>query len=193
MKIFCITGNGTGTAAGNPYWHMLPDSTLLRSDNPFFVPEFDSKFQAYPAIAIRIDRLGKSIAPRFAHRYYNEATVAVTVRAENLLRELRDAGLPWDRAVAFDRSCLIGDFQPAERVLNAEKATLCIGEENLDFNIRQLKSGINDIIAKVSENNTLKTGDLILLYASDRGLTIYQGKNLTASTDSLKLLEIRIR
>lgn len=89
MKIFNIIGRYSDVPEQEINWHMLQDSTVIRSDNPFFVPDFDTEFRLYPSLAIRIDRLGKSIAPKFAHRYYAQVTLAATVRAENILSELR--------------------------------------------------------------------------------------------------------
>ena len=184
MKIFRILEK---ELTGDTFeWHMLPDSTVVRSDNPFFIPEFDTEFKAYPVVAIKIGRLGKSIAPKFAHRYYNEATLAATVRAENLLAFLRRGGMPWERAVAFDRSCFMGEFVPADELLNCRNASISCGEEKLELNIYET-------IACISRDNTLKTGDLLLIPATGKGLKLSIGDNLTEECDSGPLLEIRIK
>lgn len=191
MKIFRILEK---ELTGDTYeWHMMPDSTVVRTDNPFFIPEFDTEFKAYPVVAIKIGRLGKSIAPKFAHRYYNEATLAATVRAENLLAFLRRGGMPWERAVSFDRSCFMGEFVPADELLNCRNASISCGEEKLELNISEIRSTINETIACISRDNTLKTGDLLLIPATGKGLRLSIGDNLTEECDSGALLEIRIK
>lgn len=101
MKIFAVIHNYGNTSkdspmgTGDPAWYEMPDSSILRTGNPFFVPDFDTEFLAFPSICYRIGRLGKSIARRFADRYIDSATVAVAVVASNRLRDLREQGMPW--------------------------------------------------------------------------------------------------
>ncbi len=193
MKIFCIIGKYSEVPEREINWHMLPDSSVTRTDNPFFVPDFDSEFRLYPALAVRISRLGKSIAPKFAGRYYAEATAAATVRAQSLLSELRAKGLPWDKTVSFDRSCMLGDFQPIENICDAGQITFRLGNEIQEIPSERLRSDIDRIIAVVSGYNTLKMGDIILLTASETGLPLAPGQNLSAGTGSINLLEIRVK
>lgn len=201
MKIFCITGNRSSEETPLS-WYVLTDSSILRSDNPFFVPDFDTEFIACPSLAVRIDRLGKSIAPRFASRYYNEATVGVVVVARRLLGELRREGMPWDRAVAFDRSCFIGEFRAASTILDGGDIELTCGDSRILINAGQLRLGVDETVAEVSRTNTLKTGDLILCslpfpapkdVTSDECLPMAPGSNLHARRDGDLLLEIRFK
>lgn len=193
MKIFNIIGKYREVPEREINWHMLQDSTVIRSDNPFFVPDFDSEFRLYPSLAIRIDRLGKSIAPKFAHRYYAQATLAATVRAENMLSELRAKGFPWDKAISFDRSCMLGDFRPIENIETAKGIFFHIGDCTREISPSGFKSDVDKIISLVSENNILKMGDIILLTGEEPGIKLEPGQNFCAEVDSDKLLEIRIK
>ncbi len=193
MKIFNIIGKYRDVQEWEINWHMLQDSTVIRSDNPFFVPDFDTEFRLYPSLAIRIDRLGKSIAPKFAHRYYAQATLAATVRAENMLSGLRAKGLPWDKAISFDRSCMLGDFRPIENLETAKGIFFHIGDYTREISPAGFKSDIDKIISLVSENNILKMGDIILLTGDESGIELEPGQNLCAEADTDKLLEIRIK
>lgn len=192
MKIFRIidkTINGTNDIC----WYMLPDSAIVRSDNPWFVPDFDSEFRLYPMVAVRIDRLGKSISAKFACRYYNEATICLAASAYGLLTQLRRDGLPWDRAVSFDKSCMMGDFIPASELFKDSHLKIKLGDKIVGINAVGLQTMINEIIPVISKDNTIKTGDLILLPANDEYLIPKPGDNLTAGGSSGKLLEIRIK
>ena len=193
MKIFNIIGRYRDVPEQEINWHMLQDSTVIRSDNPFFVPDFDTEFRLYPSLAIRIDRLGKSIAPKFAHRYYAQVTLAATVRAENILSKLRAKGLPWDKAISFDRCCMLGDFRPIENIDAAKRIFFHIGDCTREISRAGFKSDVDKIISLVSENNILKMGDVILLTGDETGIRLEPGQNLHAEIDSDKLLEIRIK
>lgn len=193
MKVFCVIDNIAGGESSEPFWYMLPDSSVLRSGNPFFVPDFDTEFKAFPSIAVRIDRLGKSIAPRFASRYFSEVTAGVAVAATGLLEKLRSDGMPWDRAVAFDRSCFIGDYVSSEKLIEEGGMNVICGQTTQKIRLEDMRYGIEDIIARVSMTNTLKTGDIILVALSAAGIPLNEGETLDAYCGEARTLEIRIR
>jgi 2-keto-4-pentenoate hydratase/2-oxohepta-3-ene-1,7-dioic acid hydratase in catechol pathway len=118
MKIFAI---GLNYASHNdemkhtfqstaPVVFMKPDTALLKDGNPFFLPDFSEQIDYETEIVVRINRLGKNIAERFAHRYYDEVTVGVDFTARDLQREFRRKGLPWELCKGFDGSAAMGDF-----------------------------------------------------------------------------------
>lgn len=195
MKIICITG-GTGSQPENSKeWYTLPDSTLLRSNNPFFIPEFDSEFEGIPMLAIRIDRLGKNIASKFASRYYKEATAAVCVVAKNLLENLKKTGKPWSRAVTFDRSCLMGNFFDKSILLESESVRIVLSDREYYFSLHPAIEAIDEIIAEVSSDNTLKTGDIVLISLTQMGMPLRIGETMHVSLPekNINFLTIRMR
>lgn len=193
MKIFCVTSNYNTGSGETPEWYTLPDSTLLRSNNPFFIPDFDTEFVGIPSIAVRIDRLGKNIAPKFASRYYSEATMAVCVVAKNLLKELSEAGKPWSRAVAFDRSCLMGDFVDKNQLLESHIIEVKCGAEECRYEFDRINKSIDDAVSMVSSDNTMKTGDIVLAAMMPEGIPFHIGDTLDIALPSGKLLTIRMR
>lgn len=203
MKIFAVIRNydddgadGSVFGEGEPTWYTLPDSSLLRSGNPFFVPDFDKNFHAFPSIVYRIGRLGKSIAKRFAPRYIEAWGMGVAVVATDLLKTLREAGLPWDEAVSFDRSCFLGNLEPIDTLINNNEAIkiTCEGLETR-YKTDCLRLPGHDIIEWLSRNNTLKNGDLILAGLMPVGLPLKPGTKFEAHHERLntKYIDINIR
>lgn len=147
-----------------PTVFMKPDSALLKANKPFFIPDFTDNIEYEAEIVIKIDRLGKHIAERFAHRYYSEVTIGVDFTARQLQQQLRNAGSPWEMAKAFDNSAAIGEFIPVSQFDNINALNF-----GLDLNGTRVQSGntadmiysIDKIIAYVSRFFTLKIGDLI--------------------------------
>ncbi len=99
MTIYAIVNSLlSSTEKDNPYppvWTLISQAAILQGGNPFFVPDFASKFEARTALAIKIGRLGKGIAPRFAHRYIDSAAPAVLFVASDLLEKYKNVGFPW--------------------------------------------------------------------------------------------------
>ena len=118
MKIFAIGLNYDSHnkemkrdfQADSPVVFMKPDTALLRNGNPFFVPDFSDRIEYETELVIKINRLGRNIAERFAHRYYDELTVGVDFTARDLQLKQKQMGLPWEIAKAFDYSAPIGEF-----------------------------------------------------------------------------------
>lgn len=196
MKIIGVTNNyGILPAGTRPGWLYIPDSAMIRSRKPFFVPDFDSEFSAYLSAALRIDRVGKGIAPRFASRYWGELTAAVSIRATGLASRLAGEGLPWGEAVVFDRSLLLGDFiSPEDFNSGGKSLRLTIdGEQQLEWTADDCVLDFADIISAASRDNTLKTGDIIMPALTEKGVVLHHPSLLRVECGDRPLLETRIR
>lgn len=79
-----------------PVIFLKPDSAILKDGKPFFIPDFSNEVHYEAEVVVRICRLGKNIAPRFAHRYYDAVTVGIDFTARDLQRKFREAGNPWE-------------------------------------------------------------------------------------------------
>ena len=86
MKILAVGMNyakhnkeldGTLYKPEEPVIFAKPDSALLKDGKPFFIPDFTKQCDYETELVIRICRLGKNIAPRFAYRYYDAVTVGI--------------------------------------------------------------------------------------------------------------------
>lgn len=148
-----------------PVIFMKPDSALLRDGKPFFLPDFSADMQYEAEVVVRICRLGKHIAPRFAHRYYDAATVGIDFTARDLQQRFRQEGLPWELAKGFDNSAAIGRFLPLEQLGgNVQQLDFRLdidGREAQHGRTSDMLTGVDDLIAYVSRFMTLKMGDLL--------------------------------
>ncbi|MDH6341326.1 fumarylpyruvate hydrolase [Parabacteroides sp. PFB2-12] len=147
-----------------PTIFMKSDSSLLKDGKPFFIPDFSSQIEYETELVVRINRLGKNIAERFASRYYDEVTVGIDFTARDLQRDFRAKGLPWELSKAFDHSAVIGEFVPLSEAGDINNLSF-----HLEINGNSVQSGntsdmlfkVDQLIAYVSRFMTLKIGDLI--------------------------------
>ncbi len=173
MKIIAIGMNyalhnqemGHTDIGKEPVIFMKPDSALLRDGKPFFLPDFSADMQYEAEVVVRICRLGKHIAPRFAHRYYDAVTVGIDFTARDLQQRFRQEGLPWELAKGFDNSAAIGRFLPLEQLGgNVQQLDFRLdidGREVQHGRTSDMLTGVDDLIAYVSRFMTLKMGDLL--------------------------------
>lgn len=179
-------------------WTLLSPSSILQGGNPYFVPDFASRFEARTALALRVGKLGKGIAPRFAYRYIDAAAPAVVFVAQDLLCQLRHAGLPWTSAVSYDRSLAIGKFVQMsleEAAGHSCRLTLESPEASVEVDGIPGLEGTTpqDTISAISRDNTLKTGDIILIGLSGTGPEITPGWRVTLALGQEKPIRFNIR
>lgn len=172
MKIFAI---GLNYASHNkemertfeskePVLFMKPDTALLKNGNPFFMPDFSNEIHYETELVVKINRLGKNIDERFAHRYYDEITLGIDFTARDLQRKQKELGLPWEIAKSFDQSAAVGTFMSKEAVADIQHLNF-----HLDINHQRVQQGntmdmiytVDRIISYISQFFTLKIGDLI--------------------------------
>ncbi|MCZ2395142.1 MAG: fumarylacetoacetate hydrolase family protein [Chitinophagales bacterium] len=117
MKIFCIGRNYVDHAKelGNevpeePVVFMKPKSALLQAHSPFYYPEFTNELHYECEFVIRISKNGKYIQPKHASNYYNAYSIGIDFTARDIQSQLKEKGLPWERAKAFDNSAVIGNL-----------------------------------------------------------------------------------
>lgn len=172
MKIICIGRNYADHAKelnnpvpSEPVVFLKPDSSLLKNEQPFFIPEWTQNVQHEVELVVKINRLGKYIAPKFAHKYYDEIGLGIDFTARDLQQDLKEKGQPWEKAKAFDGSAVIGNYfinkQEFPDVKNIDFRLEVNGEVRQKGNTGQMLFDIDQIIAYVSKYFTLKIGDLI--------------------------------
>lgn len=171
MKILCIGRNYEEHAhelknpvPAEPVVFSKPDSAILRNNAPFFLPDFAKEFHHEVELVIRINRLGKNIEEKFAHRYYSEIGLGIDFTARDLQDELKKKGLPWEKSKAFDGSAVISEFVPITRYKNLNDISFRLminGELRQRGNSCDMIFNFDQLIAHVSKYFTLKIGDLI--------------------------------
>lgn len=180
-----------------PVIFMKPDSAILKDGKPFFIPDFSNEIHYETEVVVRICRLGKNIAPRFAHRYYDAVTVGIDFTARDLQRKFREVGNPWELSKGFDNSAAIGTF------ISLEQAGGDL--QNLDFRLtiddKEVQRGntsnmlfkVDDIISYISRFMTLKIGDLLFTGTPAGVGPVSIGQHLQGYLGEEKLLDFNIR
>lgn len=170
MKIFCVGRNYSEHAKelGNavpesPVIFSKPDTALLKNGEPFYHPDFSNDIHHEVELVIKISKMGKKIQPKFARNYFSEIGLGIDFTARDTQAKLKEKGLPWELAKAFDGSAPLGNF------INIEGKEL----DNINFSLKKngaiVQQGntshmifsFEDIVSFVSQYFTLKVGDLI--------------------------------
>ncbi|WP_288816474.1 fumarylacetoacetate hydrolase family protein [uncultured Alistipes sp.] len=210
MKIICIGRNyrahaeelhrdtGLAADAAEPIWFLKPDTALLRNNDPFYIPAFSHEVHYECELVVRIDRVGRSIAEKFAHRYYCEVGLGIDFTARDLQREAIAKGLPWEPAKAFDRSAALSpEFLPLAElggdVQNLRFELSVNGEVRQQGFTGDMLFSVDRIVAAVSEYTTLRMGDLIYTGTPAGVGPVVPGDCLRATLEGRELLNFDIK
>lgn len=180
-----------------PVIFLKPDSAILKDGKPFFIPDFSTEVHYEAEVVVRICRLGKHIAPRFARRYYDAVTVGIDFTARDLQRRFRECGNPWELCKGFDNSAAIGTFLPLEQAggdVQALDFHLTVDDREVQHgNTRDMLFRVDDIIAYVSRFMTLKIGDLLFTGTPAGVGPVSIGQRLQGYLGEEKVLDFNIR
>lgn len=172
--------------------------TLLRPRMPFFIPEWSNKLCCEATIAVRISRVGKYIAERFAFRYYQELTVGIDITARDLLDEAIAQGRPWTASKFFDNSAVVGSWINKEELrYPTEPIELRLDYDGLSQQVAlssDMLYSIDQLIAYISKQHTLKIGDIIFTGTPGGGGEPCRiGQHLRGYLNGLELLQLDIK
>jgi 2-keto-4-pentenoate hydratase/2-oxohepta-3-ene-1,7-dioic acid hydratase in catechol pathway len=203
MKIICIGLNYRKHAIEMgmpipevPVVFMKPDSSIVKNNKPFFLPGFSDNIHYEVEVVIKISKLGKGIAAKFAHRYFDEVTVGIDITARDLQSRQAAAGLPWEISKCFDGAAPIGSFIPVASLhdMNNLDFRLEINQKLVQkSNTSDMIFGFNEIIEYVSCFFTLKTGDLIFTGTPSGVGVLKRNDNLVAYLGDKPLLDFHIK
>ena len=183
-------------APSEPIIFFKQDTSILLRNKPFYYPSFSNKINYEVEIVIKIDKPGKNIAEKFAHKYYSEYGLCIDFTAADLITEARENGLPWDLAKGFNDSLPLSTFHPVENLKSIKNLnfSLLINEKEVQkANTSEMLFSVDQIIEYVSKYIFLKKGDIILTGTPSGIAPINIGDRLTGFIEGEKLLDFEIR
>ena len=203
MKLICIGRNYAkhieelqNERPDEPVVFLKPDSAILLKQHPFVIPEFSSDIHHEIELIVKISKVGKYIEPKFAHKYYEEISVGIDFTARDLQQKLKDKGLPWEKAKAFDGSAVIGSFISKKVFSSLESINFELtnnGKTVQKGNSSLMLWKIDELIAHVSQYFTLKIGDIIFT-GTPEGVAVVQPNDvLEGFIENKKVFRINIK
>ena len=171
MKLVCIGRNYTDHIAeldnerpDEPVVFIKPDSAILSSELDFYIPEFSNDVQYEVEVLVKIKRVGKHIDEKFAHKYYDEVGLGIDFTARDVQSQLKQKGLPWEKAKGFDGSAVIGKWLPKSELKHINTLQFSLsknGNQVQNGNTALMLWKIDELIAYVSRFFMLKKGDVL--------------------------------
>jgi len=203
MKIICIGRNYTdhikelkNEKPTDPVVFLKPDTSILLKGQPFFIPEFSQDVHHEVEVLVKINRIGKHIQPKYAHKYYDEIGLGIDFTARDLQTKLKAKGLPWEKAKGFDGAAVVGKWLPKDSLPHVDDLTFSLtknGETVQSGSSSLMLWKIDELIAYVSQFFTLKIGD-ILFTGTPAGVgPVAINDNLVGTLEGQELFSIKVK
>jgi acylpyruvate hydrolase len=203
MKIICIGRNYAEHIAelnnerpDEPVIFSKPDTAILKDGEPFYYPDFSQDIHHEVEIIVKINKMGKNIDEKFAHKYYDEIGIGIDFTARDIQSKLKAKGLPWDLAKGFNGAAPISDFVSKSKYedLKSLNFHLDVNNERKQIgNTSMMLYPIDTIIAFISKYFTLKVGDIIFTGTPAGVGPVKIGDTLSCFIEGEKMLEFEVK
>jgi len=203
MKIICVGRNYVdhikelnNKKPKEPVLFLKPQTAIINKGQPFFIPSFSKEVHYELEVIIKINRLGKFIQKKFGYKYYDEIGLGIDFTARDMQLELKEKGLPWEKAKAFDGSCLIGKWKNKNDFNNIDDINFKLIKNNeivQNSNTSLMLWKIDELIEYISKFFTLKIGDVIFTGTPSGVGKVQLNDNLKGYMNDYELLSINIK
>lgn len=203
MKIICIGRNYVEHIAelanerpDEPVLFLKPDTAIVLKGFPFVIPEFTNEVHYETEVVVKINKVGKYIEPKFAHKYYDEISLGIDFTARDLQQKLKEKGLPWEKAKGFDNSAVVGTFFSKTELADLNDISFKMSQNGTvvqEDSTAKMIWKIDELIAYVSKYFTLKTGDLIFTGTPAGVGKVNPGDVLEGYIEDRKLFGIQVK
>jgi acylpyruvate hydrolase len=173
-----------------------PDTAILRANAPFYFPDFSNNIHFEVEILLKINREGKNIEEKFAHKYYDEIGIGIDFTARDLQDKAKAKGLPWAIAKGFNGSAPVSEFVPISKYPDLKNLNFSLqvnGQTRQQGNTSLMLFSFDYLVAYLSRFFTLKKGDIIFTGTPAGVGPVTIGDKLEAFIENDKMLETEIK
>lgn len=203
MKIICVGRNYAdhieelnNERPDAPVIFMKPETAVPRPVEDFYYPDFSEDIHHEVEIVVKINKVGKNIEEKFAHKYYDEIGIGIDFTARDLQAKLKGKGLPWELAKAFNGSAPVSEFVPKTQfsdVQNIEFSLDVNGETRQQGNTNMMLYTIDYLISFVSKYFLLKKGDLLFTGTPKGVAAVKIGDTLKLLIEGKEMLQVNVK
>lgn len=203
MKIICVGRNYAAhieeldnAVPEHPVLFLKPDTAILLKKQPFFIPDFSNEVHHEVEVLVKIKKVGKHIDRKFAHKYYDEIGLGIDFTARDLQTELKNKGLPWEKAKSFDGAAVVGNFLPKITLDSVDDINFSLkknGEIVQKGNTGLMLWKIDALIEYISKYFTLKIGDIIFTGTPAGVAKVDPNDTLVGYIDEKEIFSIKVK
>ncbi|MFH0920893.1 MAG: fumarylacetoacetate hydrolase family protein [Fibrobacterota bacterium] len=171
-KVVCVGRNYADHARelnnpvpAEPLWFIKPGSAVVSMQKQLIIPSDRGECHHEVEVAVLIGKTCTAINERDARDAIAGIGLGLDLTLRDIQASLKQKGHPWEIAKAFDGSCALSNFSPADEFPDLQAI-----EFALDINGKRRQTGstqmqlfpVAKLVAVASQNFTLEPGDVVL-------------------------------
>jgi len=170
-RIFCVARNYhlhaqemQASVPSEPTFFMKPQSSLVLSNQPIVYPELTTQLEYEAELVILVGQAGKPKTEQEALSFIQALSLGIDLTLRDKQAKLKEKGLPWEMAKAFDGSAPIGAFTSWHDQISLDKITFSCYVNN---ELRQqgissdMVFSMPQLVLSIAKLWSLQPGDLI--------------------------------
>jgi 5-carboxymethyl-2-hydroxymuconate isomerase len=201
-KIVCIGRNYAehikelgNQVPDKPVIFIKPASAIIPDGGRIVIPPYSKDCHHEVELAVLIGKTAKGVKAEDALDHVAGYGVALDLTLRDVQGVQKEKGLPWEIAKAFDTSCPLSPFVPAEEVTDVQNLNIKLtvnNEVRQDGNTNAMMRSVAELIAAASGYFTLEEGD-VLLTGTPAGVgRIESGDSLEALIEQVGTLRVYV-
>ena len=143
---------------------MKPSTAVLAEGKNFTIPSFTNDLHYEGELVLRVSKEGKNLKAPNILDYCDAITVGIDFTARDLQNKLKEKGLPWEKAKAFDDAAILGKWTPLTAAILANPIRFSLhknGSMVQDGDSSLMIFPLTTILESLTEYFTIYPGDLI--------------------------------
>ncbi|NQT97495.1 MAG: fumarylacetoacetate hydrolase family protein [Candidatus Marinimicrobia bacterium] len=170
-RIFCIGRNYldhvnelSNQRPAEPVIFMKPPTCLVKPGLPIQFPKHGQELQHEVEVVVQIGTAGYVKSVEEAKTFIAAITIGLDLTLRDVQSGLKQKGLPWEKAKAFENSAPIGDLLPYNDQIDLETISFGCrvnGQERQVGNTGNMLFSIPEILLAISTIWKFEIGDLI--------------------------------
>jgi fumarylpyruvate hydrolase len=199
-KIYCVGKNyaahakemGSEVDKKEPFFFSKPPQALTQlREIPY--PAKTNNLHHEVELVVFLHKGGTNIPKEQVEDLIFGYAVGVDLTKRDLQNQFKEAGKPWDLSKGFDYSGPISEIIRREKLLGDETITLKVNDElRQSSNISLMEWDIPSLISILSEQVTLKPGDVIFTGTPEGVAPIVKGDSIFAEISNIGSLDFII-
>lgn len=148
-----------------PVLFIKPSTALQAFSEDIVIPSYTENCHHETELAILVGQKLSSLDREGAEKAIAGYGIALDLTLRDIQQKLKDKGLPWEKAKAFDGSCPVSPFVKPGQLANPQETMLRLtvnGKVRQEESTKLMITGILDLILYMSGFFSLMPGDIIL-------------------------------
>jgi len=145
---------------------------------------------------LRISKNGKYIQEKYASKYYDAVTVGIDFTARDIQNQLKEKGLPWEKAKAWDNSAAIGKWILLTNIKNKKDINFCLYKNKelvQQSNSNMMIHNFDNIVSYISNFFSVNIGDLVFTGTPAGVGEIVVGDEMEGFIEDESLLQLEVK